>query len=50
MESTECKLEATSLIKRLEEDPNLIGINSKCIRTSTIIFRYLPYKEIQEVK
>jgi hypothetical protein len=43
-------LEATSLIKRLGGDLNLIGINSKCIRTSTIIFKYHPFKEIQEVK
>jgi hypothetical protein len=50
MESMECKLEATSLIKRLGEDLNLIGINSKCIRTSTIIFKYLLFKEIQEMK
>jgi hypothetical protein len=50
MESMECKLEAISQIKRQEEDPSLIGINSKCIRTSTIIFKYLLYKGIQEVK
>ena len=50
MESTECKLEGTSLIRRLEEDLNLIGINLKCIRISTTIFKYLPFKGIQVVK